>query len=144
MNKVIAHTRTHGLWAAYSARITLYHGHLAHALCQVDRALECYRIAAYLAQKSSNSYINGDHGHALARIIRVAAEAGEVGLRLGLARQKNIPISEELRQRGKEISQECRSLSGTLEAVGRVLDACLTDEIVLAKCAVKKIFMYIH
>jgi hypothetical protein len=137
MKKLVAHVRTHDLWDMYSARVTLYHGHLAHALCQMERALDCYRIATHLAQKTLDSNnIRGDHAHAnlaLANFIRVAASAGEIGLHIGLARQKRSPISTNLRRRGMEVAQECRLLKGTLEAVGRVLEACLSDEIILAK-----------
>ncbi|KAF8589090.1 hypothetical protein K439DRAFT_1333586 [Ramaria rubella] len=125
--RLIAHVRTHDLWDVYSARVTLYHAHLAHALSRVDRALECYRVAAHLAGKEEHD--------GRSKFVRVAAQAGEVGLRIGMARtQRNDQtVNDKFRKWGRDVAKECRALGGTLEAVGRVLEACLTEEIVLAK-----------
>jgi len=145
LNRLIAHTRTHSLFDAYAARITLYHAHLSHALCQRSRAFACYRLAAALAsaeeqqEQTSTSLIStttNDQVHsgiAVARFVRVAAQAGELGLRIGIAREKGAEVDKDTRRWGDEVVKECRMLGGTLEAVGRVLEACLTDEIVAAK-----------
>ncbi|KAF8531321.1 hypothetical protein JB92DRAFT_2691954 [Gautieria morchelliformis] len=141
--RLIAHTRTHQLWETYSARVTLYHAHLAHALQKTDRALEYYRVAAHIAGKEERGgrTMVGDRsgnvhaGVAVARFVRVAAQAGEVGLRIGIARENTggQGIDDSFKKWGSDVAKECRTLGGTLEAVGRVIEACLTEEIVLAK-----------
>ena len=135
--------RTHQLWKAYSARVTLYHAHLAHALHNTDRALEYYRVAAHLAAKeerSGHTTLGGENGKvhagvAVGRFVRVAAQAGEVGLRIGMARgyTGGQIVDDNFKKWGSDVAKECRTLGGTLEAVGRVIEACLTEEIVLSK-----------
>ncbi|KIJ38993.1 hypothetical protein M422DRAFT_258145 [Sphaerobolus stellatus SS14] len=149
ISRLIAHTRTHNLWSAYAPRIALYHGHLAHLLLHPARALDCYALAVHLASQQehptnmSSKPTNDDTVHAgiaTARFIRVAAQAGEVGLRLGMIREGDRGsgvLGGELRAWGGEVARECRELGGTLEAVGRVLEACLTDEILAAKNQLK-------
>ena len=121
----------------------MYHAHLAHALRKTDRALEYYRVAAHLAAKeerSGGATVRGENGKvhasvAVARFVRVAAQAGEVGLRIGMAREnveRNI-IDDKFKKWGRNVAKECRALGGTLEVVGHVLEGCLTEEIVLAK-----------
>ncbi|KAF8515678.1 hypothetical protein BU17DRAFT_76792 [Hysterangium stoloniferum] len=139
--RLIAHTRTHQLWDTYNARITLYHAHVAHASGEFDRALKCYRVAAHLAGKEERGgckRTGGDDVHAgvaIARFVSVAAQAGEVSMRLGIARREcnGEAIDDRFKRWGSEVAKECRALGGTLEAVGRVLEACLSEEIVLAK-----------
>ena len=141
--RLIAHVRTHKLWEAYSARVTLYHAHLAHALHKTDRALEYYRVAAHLAAKderSGRTTVGGENGTvhagvAVGRFVRVAAQAGEVGLRIGMVREHmgEQVVDDRFKKWGSDVAKECRTLGGTLEAVGRVIEACLTEEIVLAK-----------
>jgi hypothetical protein len=74
-------------------------------------------------------------GVAVARFVRVAAQAGEVGLRLGMARAElgGEIVDNKFRKWGSDVASECRALGGTLEAVGRVLEACLAEEIGVAK-----------
>ncbi|KAF5312032.1 hypothetical protein D9619_002393 [Psilocybe cf. subviscida] len=50
ISQLISHTRTHGLFATYSARLTLHQAHLAHALGRSERASRCYRVAAWLSR----------------------------------------------------------------------------------------------
>ncbi|KAF8636857.1 hypothetical protein AX17_003215 [Amanita inopinata Kibby_2008] len=50
LDDLIAHTRTTSLFPMFAARISLHHAHLAHALGQTTRALECYRLAAHLSR----------------------------------------------------------------------------------------------
>ena len=44
--------------------------------------------------------------------------------------------AEELETRGAEVIKLCHGLGGTLEAIGQVLEACFTPEILKAKCVV--------
>jgi hypothetical protein len=104
----------------------------------MNRALKCYRVAAHLALKEERAA--GDDGKvyagvAIARFVRVAAQAGEVGMRLGIARREcdGTAIDDGFKRWASDVAKECRALGGTLEAVGRVLEACLSDQIVLAK-----------
>jgi hypothetical protein len=112
-------------------------------LQQTDRALEYYRVAAHLAGKEERGgrTMVGDGsgklhaGVAVARFVRVAAQAGEVGLRIGIARETTggEGIDDSFKKWGSDVAKECRTLGGNLEAVGRVIEACLTEEIVIAK-----------
>ena len=52
----------------FAGRISLHHAHLAHALGQRKRALECYRVASKLSE-------DGD-------MVGVVAKAGEISIRL--------------------------------------------------------------
>ncbi len=135
---LIAHTRTYGIFPLFSARIALHHAHLAHALARPARALRCYRAAAYHSDTGS--------------LVNIAARAGEVALCVGMRRRKTIlddkwlhglsEADEEwvdegddggLEQRGMEVIKMCRGMGGTLEAIGQVLEACFTPEILKAK-----------
>lgn len=116
---LISHIRMYNLFSAYSARITLHHAHLAHALNQSDRALQCYRVAAGLAEQ----YGDGND------FVRVASRAGEVVLRIGMQMNK-----EETARLGVDVVRDCKGMGGTLEAIGQVIQACLSTEILKAKC----------
>jgi hypothetical protein len=160
---VIAHTRTHGLFPLYSARITLHQAHLAHALGQTDRALKCYRVAAYLSQErdalattgsattpspqskaDSNSRTpptqepDTEHDGCADRWVHVSARAGALWLRVGLAGEDPDEAGyaramTALRREGADVVRACAGLGGTLAAVGAVLDACLATEFLAAK-----------
>jgi hypothetical protein len=83
--------------------------------------------------------------------VRVSARAGEVALRIGLERARGRVrggegmdvdgesesggggLDEETRKMGKEVALECRGMGGTLEAIGQVIEACLSDEIIKSK-----------
>ncbi|KAH9942974.1 hypothetical protein B0H21DRAFT_749241 [Amylocystis lapponica] len=131
MNLLIAHTRAYALFPLFAARIALHHAHLAHALGQAPRALQCYRAAAHLAEPGS--------------FVNIAARAGEVVLKIGLKEgelhnDKDDCRSEELdedededQKDGLLIVKACRGMGGTLEALGQVIEACLTPEILKAK-----------
>ncbi|KAI0937484.1 hypothetical protein AcV5_005386 [Taiwanofungus camphoratus] len=133
---LIAHTRTYAIFPLYAARIALHHGHLAHALGQTARALDCYRVAAHCAEGGS--------------YVQVVARAGEIALGIAmkgrqfddgpinkLAAQVTYPdedmYSNEDKKMGLQIVKVCRGMGGTLEAVGHVIEACLTPEILRAK-----------
>lgn len=141
LNVLIAHTRTYDIFHLFSARIALHHAHLAHALLRPARALRCYRAAAYHSNPSDT--------------VHIAARAGEVGLRIGVQRRRALMgdawrqgLSEtdeewplegeeheaELKRAGVEVIKLCRKTGGTLEAVAQVLEACLSPEILKAKC----------
>ena len=55
--------------------ITLHHAHLAHALGQPQRVLECYRVVAHLAEDDA--------------FVGVSARAGEVAMWHGMRRGNN-------------------------------------------------------
>ena len=99
----------------------MHHGHLAHALNQTTRALDCYRVAASLSEEGS--------------FVALSAKAGEIILRIGAhARQDStqgvdvVDVKEAI-----NVATKCRSIGGTLEAVGSVIEASLTGEIIKAK-----------
>jgi hypothetical protein len=138
MNSLIAHTRTHGLFSTYAPRITLQQGQLAHALGQPTRALECYRVAEWLA--------GGGGAGEKDEWVRVAARAGQVWVRLGLMRRGKTPLGmnetananpeaavEELRELGAAVARECEGMGGNLMAIGEVIRACLVKEYLGAK-----------
>lgn len=87
--------------------------------------------------------------------VRVAARAGEVALMIGearggsssgVAKGKGKAIEEyredeggagldaETSTLGRAAAAECWGMGGTLEAVGKVIEACLSDEILKSKC----------
>lgn len=74
----------------------------------------------------------------------MAARASGFALRLGLMQSERILLGDEQDEHGLEygrdmvdegvrIAEACQGMGGTLEAVGQVLLACLTPEILLAK-----------
>ncbi|KAG5642228.1 hypothetical protein DXG03_003373 [Asterophora parasitica] len=158
LDTLVAHTRTHGLFPAYAARITLMHAQLAHARGDVERAVRCYKVAGWVA-----SGRGGGEGEEVEKErdewVRVAARVGEVWVRLGILRrdkragdEDNGDLQEtraedglryrqreqeheleDLRRLGKDVMAECEGLGGTLMAVGEVLRACLGDEFLGAK-----------
>ncbi|KAF8079396.1 hypothetical protein FPV67DRAFT_1664028 [Lyophyllum atratum] len=142
VDELTAHTRTHGLFPAYAARIALQHAQLAHARGDAERALRCYEVAAYVAAGTGEE---GGEGGERDEWVRVAARAGEVWVRVGLVRarrthgeEREVELElememERLRKRGGEVVRECEGLGGTLMAVGEVLRACLAEEVLGAK-----------
>ncbi|KIM82134.1 hypothetical protein PILCRDRAFT_469683 [Piloderma croceum F 1598] len=149
LNTLIAHTRTTNLFEAYSALITLHHAHLAHALGRTGRALECYRVAAFLARGAATLPAGGGEGEGArdggeevvvaGEFVRVCARAGEVALKIGLARAEG-GIDEETKEMGKAVALECRGVGvdTTLQAIGRIIEACLSDEILKSKQNLKQ------
>jgi hypothetical protein len=120
--------------------------------------LECYRVAAFLAAtpppppppggskergvgKGAKGVEVGVGEVVVAReFVRVGARAGEVALRIGLARAAGGGgggggIDEETKEMGKAVVLECRGVGvgGTLQAIGRMIEACLSDEILKSK-----------
>ncbi|RXW13250.1 hypothetical protein EST38_g12605 [Candolleomyces aberdarensis] len=142
--EVISHTRNEGLWAQYSARITLLHAQLAHGLNQTDRALQCYQVAAYLSRK--REHVDNDDDGMEDPWINAASRAGEVWLWIGMFRREmaSYPpesINEEyvkeqeelLRKHAEEVVRTCEGLGSTLMSVACVLRAALTNEFLKAK-----------
>ena len=102
---LIAHTRTHDLFASYCARITLHQAHLAHALGNEDRAKNCYKVAAFLSRKrmigetkrlnvNDKEMPTDDEGYE-DHWVNTSARVGEIWLRIGvLSRSSSSPSSE--------------------------------------------------
>lgn len=119
-------------------------------------------MAAHLALAAGNG--KGDEAVVAGRFVSVSARAGEVALRIGLARSRPASVASaspspavvvggggtamdvdldvdgekeeldpELCKMGREVADECRGMGGTLEAVGRVIEACLSDSILTSK-----------
>jgi hypothetical protein len=107
--------------------------------------LECYRVAAFLAGGAATPPVEkgakevGVGELVVAReFVRVGARAGEVALRIGLARAAASAgggLDEETKEMGKAVVLECRGVGvgGTLQAIGRMIEACLSDEILKSK-----------
>ncbi|KZT73388.1 hypothetical protein DAEQUDRAFT_721986 [Daedalea quercina L-15889] len=132
---LVAHTRTYDIFPLFAARIALHHGHLAHALGQSVRASQCYNAAAGNAEPGS--------------FVHAAALASSFALRLGLMQREHsaqgedqeesgLPYERDIVDEGIHIAQACKGMGGTLEAVGQVLLACLTPEILVAKQHLKQ------
>ncbi|KAI0348201.1 hypothetical protein BDW22DRAFT_1424406 [Trametopsis cervina] len=124
LDTLIAHTRTYSIFPNFSARITLHQAHLAHALCQIPRALSCYRVAARLAVEDD--------------FVRLAAQAGEIILLMGLRSDKAVmsALATGIHVDHKEavnIAKACRGMGGTLEAMGQVVEALMSPEILRSK-----------
>lgn len=119
LDELIAHTRDFDLFGSYAARITLHHGHLAHALGDGVRAAQCYVAVAHMT--AENTYVN------------VSARTSHLALRIaageGIRRVRDPAWEEEV----TEIIEGCRGMGGTMEAVARVLQASVAKEIVTAK-----------
>jgi len=122
------------LFDEYAPRISLHHGHLAQALGQSARALACYKVAVHLAPK-------GDFVYA-------AALTGQVALRIGLWRsngpvdleamdeESGLGLSKDIISSAQEAVNTCHGMGGTLEAMGHILEACLSTEILKSKYVV--------
>ncbi|KAK2460063.1 hypothetical protein APHAL10511_007897 [Amanita phalloides] len=190
LNALVAHTRSTTLFPMFAARITLHHAHLAHSLGQIDRALDCYRVAAYLSRpgiedndcirmprertrmaspikesgrsprRRSNTSPTKKSPQSIRQLSRgsegedgpypedtwvhVSARVGEVWLRIGLVRRRRAkskedsarPTDEDLNDlvvEGEAIAKECEGLGGTLRAIGEVMKACLSNEVLKSK-----------
>ncbi|KAG7100224.1 hypothetical protein E1B28_001999 [Marasmius oreades] len=141
LSLLIAHLRTHGLFESFAARVTLHHAHLAHTRGDLKRAMQCYQVAAHVAEERGDDFV------------RLSARAGLVAFRIGIFRTRQMmgqPDSdamqvdvedgddddcswEEVERMGLEVVESCKGMGGTLSSIGRVIEACLTDEILKAK-----------
>lgn len=141
--QLIAHTRTYNIFSIYSARITLHQAHLAHSLGQSEQALKCYQVAAFLSRRRSTTDIETDTPEYTDEEgcedywVNVSARAGEIWLRTGLASEEDEETFERvmnpLRKTGEKLARECEGLGGTLQAVGAVLTAVLSQEFLVTK-----------
>ncbi|KAG2028494.1 hypothetical protein BDR03DRAFT_988411, partial [Suillus americanus] len=149
LNALLTLTHTHDLFHSYSARITLHAAHLAHALGDTEHAGVCYRVAKSL----------DDERNAGAGYVGAAACAGEALLRIGLRAQaqgdgenskscvnedtgsdKSDWLDAETHALAVSAIQRCHGMGGTLEAVGKVVQAAVAGargEIVGAKSHLK-------
>ncbi|KAI5120577.1 hypothetical protein M0805_002527 [Coniferiporia weirii] len=118
---LIAHTRSYGLFTGYAARITLHHAHLAHALGDTTRAEQCYAVAANLSQKGT--------------FVNVSARASHIALRIANGQNDRADLVWEAEV--SEVVEACKNVGGTLEAVGHILQACMSSEILTAKTHLK-------
>ena len=155
-------TPTSTLWNTYAARITFLHGQLAHSLGRTDRALECYRVAAWLSRKrkAREQDEEGAEEGVEDVWINAAARVGEVWVRVGVLRKEAAARAvasksasgivkeemegmvewadlkeedEELRRMMEEVGRICAGLGATLRSVAALVRACLTDEFLKAK-----------
>ncbi|KAG2364825.1 hypothetical protein BDR07DRAFT_1354615 [Suillus spraguei] len=149
LNALLTLTHTHDLFHSYSARITLHAAHLAHGLGDTEHAGVCYRVA-----KSIDDECNAGAGY-----VGAAACAGEALLRIGLCAQardhgqsssittnedasgdKSDWLDAETHALATSAIQRCHGMGGTLEAVGKVVQAAVAGargEIVGAKSHLK-------
>ncbi|KIY69171.1 hypothetical protein CYLTODRAFT_442869 [Cylindrobasidium torrendii FP15055 ss-10] len=116
---LVAHLRESGLWDEFAARVMMYEAHLAHAQGNVARAETCYMISEDLA---SNGLARDD-------VVRVCAAVGLVSLQIGAG---TVDVDA-----GMEVAKSCRLMGGTLQSAGKILESCLTDEILQTKNALK-------
>jgi hypothetical protein len=133
------------LWDQYQSRITLLYGHLAHALGQSRRALDCYRLVCHLEEEGSILWGMGLIGEIILRI-GVAAMRKEPGQEDKDSINSSEKISpagrfwrdgerEEVVQIASGVVEKC--LSGLwgdhMAIIGRLIAASLSDEIVRTK-----------
>ncbi|THH20192.1 hypothetical protein EW146_g1131 [Bondarzewia mesenterica] len=108
LDVLIAHTRTHNIFSLYADRVTLHHAHLAHALGQSERALQCYRVAADLAGEGE--------------FVRVSARAGIILLRIGIRGGQfrlddGDEEDEQLIELGRQAIKECKGMGGDARGI---------------------------
>ncbi|KAG9310773.1 hypothetical protein JVU11DRAFT_8622 [Chiua virens] len=141
---MIAHTRTYDFFPAYSARISLLHAHLAHALGDTERAGTCYHVAAHLdgaGPVGSSVALGGG-------FIAAAARAGEALLRIGLAavhspapsaEQTNLQLDAATTALIKDALARCSSgASAPLPALGELIAAAFArSHIIRSKSLLK-------
>ncbi|KAJ3761926.1 hypothetical protein EV360DRAFT_36798 [Lentinula raphanica] len=142
LSVLIAHLRNANLFPSFSARVSLHHAHLAHAQGQTARASRCYQAAELFAEERGDDFV------------RVSARAGRVCLKIGLIREKEKAVDdamevdeesatitepvateewEDVRNLAEEVAEACRGMGGTMWSIGRVIEACLTEEILKSK-----------
>ncbi|TFK32119.1 hypothetical protein BDQ12DRAFT_617655 [Crucibulum laeve] len=144
--ELVAHTRTHSLFSMYSARITLMHAQLAHSLGKTDRAIQCYKIATHLSRRRTSKEVQISDDDGMEDLwVNTAARAGELWARIGVLRARADAGSDEMEKElatlstaGVGVIKECEGLGGTLQAVGEVLQACLTTEFLKAKTHLRR------
>ncbi|THH06827.1 hypothetical protein EW145_g3811 [Phellinidium pouzarii] len=118
---LIAHTRSYGFFPTYAARITLHHAHLAHALGDANRAAKCYAVAAHLAQEGT--------------FVNVSARVSHLALRIACGEGGRVDLEWEAEV--SAVVEACKGMGGTLEAIGHILQASISPEILTAKTHLK-------
>ncbi|KAF8167157.1 hypothetical protein B0H34DRAFT_791923 [Crassisporium funariophilum] len=159
--ELVAHLRNCGLFSEYSARVSLHHAHLAHALGRDERASKCYKVAAHLSRRRVKTEVapegDDDDDGCEDAWVNTAARAGYLWLRIGvLSRAREAGATAEsdsgcgsasrartrteeelewdlLRREGEAVISECEGLGGTLQGIGKVISACLSSGFLQAK-----------
>lgn len=128
------------LWNQYSSRVTLLHGHLAQARGQSQRALDCYRLVSHSEEEGSLLWGMGMLGEITLRIGLIALRGTSSEQEFGATSARGGKLWKEgekdaLIQMSSGVLERC--LSGIwgehMAAVGRLITASLSDEIVRAK-----------
>jgi hypothetical protein len=132
------------MWDQYAARIALLYAHLAHALGQSQRALDCYRMVCFLEEEETMLWTMGKVGEIVLRIGATAIYAEDQGSAIDTEPPEDPSQDNQLwrageRERMVEMAAGLvdRCLNGGLgehmAVVGRVIAASLSAEIVRAK-----------
>ncbi|KIM23772.1 hypothetical protein M408DRAFT_332143 [Serendipita vermifera MAFF 305830] len=132
------------MWDQYASRITLLYGHLAHALGQAHRAMECYQTVCFLEKEESIVWCMGKAGEIVLRIgaaaLRAEARGKESSVEMTEDQANDQQIwSPEERERlveaASELVDRCLNsgLGEHMAVVGRVIAASLCAEIVRTK-----------
>ena len=132
------------LWDQYASRITLLYGHLAHALGQSHRALECYQTVCLLENEESTMWAMGKVGEIVLRIGAAALRAEAQGKETNIDTAEDQKDDQQLwvsgeRERLMEMAaglvERCLDggLGQHLAVVGRLVAASLSSEIIRAK-----------
>lgn len=103
--------------------------------------MRCYEVAAWLSCPSHLRSSSSSLGHKEEERgeedewIYVSARASGAVLQVGLLRASHPSKAEAERveENAKEVAKLCKGIGGTLEAVGKVLEACICKEILGAK-----------
>ena len=132
------------MWDQYASRVTLLYGHLAHALGQSQRALDCYRIVCLLEEEGTVLWTMGRVGEILLRIGAAATREQEQGNAANSetvqGRKHENAIwrtgeREQLIEMAGDVVDRCLNggLGEHIAVVGRLIAASLSAEIVRAK-----------
>lgn len=132
------------MWDQYASRITLLYGHLAHALGQSQRALDCYRMVCFLEEEENILWTMGKVGEIVLRIGATAISAEERGGTIDVETPEDpnqdnqswrAGEREHLVEMAARLVDRCLNggLGDHMAVVGRVIAASLSAEIVRAK-----------
>ena len=141
---LIAHTRTHDLFATYCARITLHQAHLAHALGNEDRAEKCYKVASFLSRKRMIGELNVNNNKEAPandegcedHWVNVSARVGEIWLRIGvLSRSDSFSSSSAFGKGGAGMDHEKENDGSESEKRQKEMNELrMSSEEVIAEC----------
>lgn len=135
LNELIAHAQNHNIFDEYAARITLHHAHLVHALGRTDRALDCYQVAAHISSETSFVHVAARAGELACVIGERASHASyrEDTMDVEGSVSRDAGLTDEEREEVREVAELCHEMGGALEAIGELLEACASVEIVKSK-----------